>query len=583
MPLAGGTRLGPYEIVEPLGKGAMGEVYRARDARLGRDVAIKVLPEHTSASPDALTRFEFEARAVAALNHPNILALHDVGEAAGISYAVMELLDGETLRTRLARDGPLPPRKALELAVQFAHGLAAAHARGIIHRDLKPDNLFVTAEGRLKILDFGIAVHDPTSQAASIAETRASTEPGILVGTVGYMSPEQVRGIPASTRSDVFSFGLVVHEMVTGSNPFRRGTTAETAAAILRDEAPTLTTRPGLPAIAARTLDRCLEKRPEERPESLRDLAFVLEASGSTGVPEESPSSGRTEGIRRKARQGVAAACLLLAVLTAGSWAYVRARANRAVGVATAAKLARAENLVGRAQQERLERLRLSARLVASFPQLKALFETSAPTIRDFLTNYQRGNVDTPLLVALGPEGSLLARGDDEAGVATERGEAWLERLRAAGDAGLIILDGRPYHAAVASAEAGGTIFGSIIAAAPVDNTFAQMLREATENEVILLDERGVAGTSLRSGQVPWASLKAFRSAAAPQVTIENTRYRAKEVPLAREPDVAAVVLTSGDEITESYRGTGTGVLLIGLAGILILLVAGRAASDRLG
>jgi hypothetical protein len=581
MPLVSGTRLGPYEVAEPLGKGAMGEVYRARDARLNRDVAIKVLPEHTAQSPDALARFEFEAQAVAALNHPNILALHDVGAAAGIAYAVTELLDGETLRARIEREGPLPPRKALDLLIQFAHGLAAAHAQGVVHRDVKPENLFVTGDGRLKILDFGIAAHVPSSEAASAAETRVGTQDGVLIGTVGYMAPEQVRGMPASTRSDIFSFGLVAYEMLTGSNPFDRGTAAETMAAILRDEPRSLVGVPGVPAVAARVIDRCLEKRPEDRPESLRDLALFLDAAGAQGS-HPSSAAGQTTDVRRWAHRGLLAMCALLAIVTALAWGYVRSRGSRAAGEAVAADLARAEQAVLRAQQDRLDKLRLNARLVASFPQLKALFDTDAPTIRDFLQAYQQRNRDTPLLIALDLQGFVLARTDDSPG--RDAAPNWLGALRAAGDAGLIAIDGRPYHAALSSAEAGGTIFGSIIAAAPLDSAFAQSLRDITEEEVVLLDANGVPGTSLRTGQSPWESLPAFREGKLANGAADvMSDFGAREIALATEPAVSAVVLASGDDITGSYRGIASGILMIGTAAMAILLAAGLTVIRRIG
>jgi hypothetical protein len=585
MVLSSGARLGPYEVVEPLGRGGMGEVYRARDTRLGRDVAIKVLPARTASFPDALARFEFEARAVAALNHPNILALHDVGTADGVSYAVLELLEGETLRDRL-RDGPLPPRKALDLAAQLARGLAAAHAQGIVHRDLKPENVFLTGDGRVKILDFGIAVHEASSQAASVAETRYATETGTLVGTVGYMAPEQVRGEPASPRSDVFSFGLVIHEAVRGSNPFERETLPETMAAILRDQAESLALVPGLPPIAARILDRCLEKRPEDRPESMRDLAFLLDTLAVSPASEASRPDQPYRGTRRIAVRILAGACALLALLTAATWAYVRAGVNRAQADLVSADRARVESSVLRAQQDRLERLRQSARLVASIPQLKALFATrDAPTIRDFLQVYQR-NPGTPLWMALWTDGYLLARTDEGAATVPDVGQEWLKALRAAGDAGVITVNGRSYHAAVANAEAGGSIFGSVIAAAPVDSAFAQVLREVTQAEAILLDAQGMAGTSLRSGQVPWDTLDAFRSAAGSagsrEVTVGAARFTAREVSLAEAPPVVAVILAPHDAARGSSRGIQSGVLTVGLAGIALTLLAGLLTIRRL-
>src|SRR6188508_1888152 len=207
MSLETGARLGPYEILSPLGRGGMGEVYRATDTRLGRDVAVKVIRSDAEVDASQLARFEDETRAIAALNHPNILALHDIGNANGVVYAVMELLDGETLRTRLAR-GRLPVPKTVDFAVQIARGLAAAHERGFIHRDLKPDNLFITQDGRVKILDFGLAQQEaPTSPDADTQATRFTTGKGIVVGTPGYIAPEQMFGAPATTRSDLFAFG----------------------------------------------------------------------------------------------------------------------------------------------------------------------------------------------------------------------------------------------------------------------------------------------------------------------------------------------------------------------------------------
>src|SRR5712692_9660065 len=221
MPLSRGSRLGPYEILSPLGAGGMGEVYRARDARLDRDVAVKVLPSHLAEDPVALARFEREAKAVASTSHPNILAIFDVGRADRIAFAVTELLDGETLRARLGA-GPIPLRKAIEYAVQIAEGLAAAHDKGIVHRDLKPENLFVTKDGRVKILDFGLARHRivPSADDTSSPTLSHHTERGTVMGTVGYMSPEQVRGQPVDHRTDLFSFGAVLYEMLTGRRAF---------------------------------------------------------------------------------------------------------------------------------------------------------------------------------------------------------------------------------------------------------------------------------------------------------------------------------------------------------------------------
>ncbi len=296
MTLPAGTRLGPYEIVAPIGAGGMGEVYKARDAKLGRDVAVKVLPERLTAEADSLSRFEREARAVAALSHPNILSIFDVGREEGLAYAVMELLDGETLRERLSA-GALPTRKAVEYAAQIARGLAAAHEKGIVHRDLKPENVFITGDGRVKILDFGLAkVAAPESDQTKSPTVVDATEPGTVMGTVGYMSPEQVRGRPADHRSDIFSFGTILFEMLSGERAFRADSAAETMAAIAQKDPPELT---GVETALTPGLDRivrhCLEKSPSERFQSARDLAFDLESAEgrSSAVPAVATASPR--------------------------------------------------------------------------------------------------------------------------------------------------------------------------------------------------------------------------------------------------------------------------------------------------
>lgn len=324
-----GTRLGPYEILSRLGAGGMGEVYHARDLRLDRDVAVKVLSEALAADPAALARFEREAKAVAALSHPNILAIHDVGREAGVSFAVMELLDGQSLADHIS-DSKLPWRRAASIGLEIAEGLFAAHSRGIVHRDLKPANVFLTSDGRVKILDFGIArarERSPEPEAASAvpmanadvtalptaAGEGALTEPGTVLGTVGYMSPEQVRGAPTDARSDVFSLGCVLYEMVTGRRAFQRGTAAETLTAILReDPEPLAASADGVPLELERIVGHCLEKNPAERFQSSRDVAFNLRAALATSAVTQASSVGPRLSRRRALRVGGAIGALAL-------------------------------------------------------------------------------------------------------------------------------------------------------------------------------------------------------------------------------------------------------------------------------
>jgi hypothetical protein len=551
----------------------MGEVYRAHDTRLGREVAVKVLPPTLAGSPSALERFEREVRAVAALNHPNIVALHDVGTAGGVSYAVTELLDGQTLRDLLRAGGPLPPRRALEMAAQVARGLAAAHERGIVHRDLKPENVFVTRDGRVKVLDFGIAIRDETQAGARDAETVARTEPGLLLGTVGYMAPEQIRGDSTSSRADLFALGVLVHELVTGVNPFRRETPADTMSAVLRELPPPLAAAvPGMPRAAARLVERCLEKRPEDRPQSALDLAFALEALA--GDPLEPAPAAVQAGARdrsgaARARRSASVIAAVPLALAGAVWMYVHGSADRSVARILDADLVRARAVVLGLHGERLERLQLIARLVASFPELKALFETNAPTIRDFLRAYQARNPGTPMLVALDASGRVLARTDEGASDPGE-GARWLDELLPPEGGGRVILvDERPWHAAAAGADAGGLIFGYVIAAAPVDAAFARALGEATEDDVVLLG-RSLLGSTLRAAQVPWPSLDAWRQAggqpdATAVVTIGGTRFAARDVSLASEPPVSAIVLRSRDAAFDPFRRIEHGVLWLGL------------------
>ena len=288
-----GTKLGRYEIRSKIGEGGMGVVYRARDEKLNRDVAIKVLPAAFSEDVDRLRRFEQEAQATGTLNHPNILAVYDVGLHEGALYFVSELLEGETLRERMA-GAALPQRKAMDYALQIAHGLAAAHEKGIVHRDIKPDNVFVTNDGRVKILDFGLAkltgALDGNQSQTEIPTRRVDTDPGMVMGTMGYISPEQLKGRPADHRSDIFSFGTILYEMLSGKRAFRGESMAETMSAILREDPPDLseTNKTVSPALE-RVVHHCLEKNPAERFHSARDLAFAIENLSGAAT-----SSGQT-------------------------------------------------------------------------------------------------------------------------------------------------------------------------------------------------------------------------------------------------------------------------------------------------
>jgi len=355
--LAAGSRLGPYEVVAPLGAGGMGEVYRARDARLGRDVAIKVLTERLVGDREHRTRFEREARAVAAVSHPNILAIHDFGEQDGLFYAVTELLQGETLRQRVLRER-LSWRRAVEIATAVAEGLAAAHSRGIVHRDIKPENLFLTSDGLVKILDFGLARPPavPSEDQTSTPTASMQTAAGTVLGTVGYMSPEQVSGEPADARSDIFSLGCVLYEMLAGKRAFSGASPGQTMAAILRDQ-PSEIAESGVqaPEGLARIVTRCLEKSPSERFQSARDLAFALKemAVGSAALP--ATVSGAT-GARllpptRSRRKPVIGLIVAVAALVAGLFLFrdrLRPGAHKIESVAVMPL----ENMTGDASQD---------------------------------------------------------------------------------------------------------------------------------------------------------------------------------------------------------------------------------------
>jgi Tol biopolymer transport system component len=337
-----GTTLGPYQIVGRLGAGGMGEVYRARDPRLGREVAIKVLPSLYSRDPDRLRRFEQEAQSASALNHPSILTIHDFGQHEGEPYVVSELLDGQTLRDRIG-ESPLPTRKALEYATQIARGLAAAHAKGIIHRDLKPENVFVTRDGHVKILDFGLAkLLQRDAGDSSAGETRTvGTEPGTVLGTVGYMSPEQVRGQTLDHRSDIFSFGAILYEMLTGERAFQGDSPVETMSAILKEEPTALAQQSArIPAAVARVLTHCLEKEPSERFQSARDIAFHLESVSDVG-------SGPTRPVMSTTPSRARWIPLILVALLALAVGFAAGRARTTVAPASSVSVHRLTELRG--------------------------------------------------------------------------------------------------------------------------------------------------------------------------------------------------------------------------------------------
>ncbi len=362
VPLTSGARLGPYEVLSPLGAGGMGEVYLARDTRLGREVAIKVLPAAFASDGERLARFEREARAASALNHPNILTVFDVGEQDGLPYLVTELVEGESLRQRLCA-GALPGAEALDFALQIARGLGAAHETGIVHRDLKPENLMIARDGRLRILDFGLAkLRAPLSPEGGPLEeatTVQATRDGAILGTVGYMAPEQVRGEPADPRSDLFALGCVFYEMLTGRRAFQGASAVETLNAILREAPPELAVS-GAPPAAANILQRCLAKRPDERFQSAHDLAFSLrEALGSAGGGL--PRSRSAPWLSRRAALGAglaaAAGLGLIVILTLrGGGARESGRAAPGAGGQSIAVLP-LDNLSG---QDELDYLRLA-------------------------------------------------------------------------------------------------------------------------------------------------------------------------------------------------------------------------------
>ena len=320
MTISSGTRLGPYEIVAPLGAGGMGEVYKAKDTRLGREVAVKVLPESVASDTERLRRFEQEARSASALNHPNIVTIHDVGQTDGRSWIAMEFVDGTSLRQLLA-GGALPIKRALAIGTQIAEGLWRAHASGIVHRDLKPENVMVTNDGLVKILDFGLAkaASPAAPDASQVATATHQTEAGIVLGTVGYMSPEQATGRPGDHRSDQFALGAILYETATGFRAFQGATAVETLSKILKEEPePLAKVQPGVPESLVWIVDRCLAKEPDERYQSTRDLARDLAGvrdRTSGARPEAPPLRDRRA---RRGRRRAGGGCRALAVAAAG-------------------------------------------------------------------------------------------------------------------------------------------------------------------------------------------------------------------------------------------------------------------------
>jgi len=386
--LSAGSRLGPYEIVAPLGAGGMGEVYRAKDTRLGRDVAVKVLPAEVASDPERLQRFDLEARAASALNHPNILVVHDIGSERGTSYLVTELLTGESLRERLAR-GPLQADRATELAVQIARGLSAAHERGIVHRDLKPENLFVTRDGTIKILDFGLArIDHPELSDTDFAEasTRLETRDGTVLGTVGYMAPEQVRGERADTRSDLFAFGCVLYEMLAGARAFARPSAVETMNAILHDEPPPVPASRPLSPTLDHLVAHCLEKDPGRRFQSARDLVYALEEARSSmvgGMPAAAQGGPKRPRSRLRALAlGAAASVVVLAFFVGLSYRHKLAVDSASTAIDSLAVLPLA-NLSGDPRQEYFADGMTEA-LIAELAKLKALKVISRTSVMRF-------------------------------------------------------------------------------------------------------------------------------------------------------------------------------------------------------
>jgi hypothetical protein len=571
--LKAGARLGSYEIRGAIGSGGMGEVYRAHDRRLGRDVAIKILPSDALASSDGLARFEREARAVAALNHPNILAIHDIGSEGDVRYVVTELLEGETLRERLA-SGPLPPSKAIDYGIQIAHGLTAAHRRGLVHRDVKPQNVFITNDGQVKVLDFGIVSFLSGGESDAHSRVEQLTRAGIIPGTAGYTSPEQMLGQPATARSDLFALGIVLYEMLTGVHPFARNTAEETLTAVLRDDPPSiLRAKPDITPSVARIVQRCLEKRPGDRPETAGDVALFLDIVADQVGTGAVPRAALDTSIRRRLRKRLLAfSCALVLLSTAVTWGTARLMSDRSTRGILDASFTRAERTVRRVYSEQVARLGLMARLVASFPELKALFATDVATVDDFLASYHQRIATSAVLIALAPDGTTIGRGNHTGPMSA--GDEWLPALRAAHSDGAVVTIGKRPHSAVASpSEAGATVFGYVVAAEPIDQTFADDVSRMVQSEVVVLSKDDVIGSTLQSAETPWRSLEAWHQAGgAPDrfidVSIGSRRFAAREAPLANNPSVSVIVLNAQEDVMQPFRGIESSLFLIGVAAL---------------
>jgi eukaryotic-like serine/threonine-protein kinase len=420
MTLPTGTKLGPYEILSPLGAGGMGEVYKARDTRLGREVAIKVLPAEFSEDPERLNRFEQEARAASALNHPNVVSVYDVGREGTISYIAMELVEGQSLRGLVATDLP-PLQKTLRIVAQVADGLAKAHSAGIVHRDLKPENIMVSKDGFVKILDFGLAkLTRPETGKALLSEMPTATrptEPGVALGTLGYMSPEQVRGLPVDSRSDIFAFGAILYELLTGRRAFQGGSPADTMSAILKEEPPELS-RGGVefPPALERVVRRCIEKNREERFESARDLAFALREAGNLSMPSQASRAPARQRIRRLPAWALVlvGVVAVLAALLVGDVGGLRRRLSRGATATRIESLAvlPLANLSGDPQQQYFAD-GMTEELITNLAQIGALRVSSRTSAMRYKgTQKSVPEIARELNVDAVVEGSVLRSGD---------------------------------------------------------------------------------------------------------------------------------------------------------------------------